>query len=93
MTAYGAVGYLTTMNADELIAANQPPDHHPISDGGLAQVKKLVDHNDTCIPRRRVSAKRTVAMLREFYGWEGRTKLDLDKLCRHNLGRAGWGTP
>ncbi|HEY3496233.1 MAG TPA: hypothetical protein VGK73_16150 [Polyangiaceae bacterium] len=59
----------------------------------LAELRKLIDHNDACGSMRgRVRAERAVEMLRGL-GWAGGSRQALDTLCTRVFGRSSYGTP
>ena len=81
------------MSAKDLIAAKgaaRVP--HPSAEA-VKEVGMLCQHNDTRTGPRRVGAHQAIRMLQEEHKWAGRTRADLDKLCRVMLNRASWGAP
>lgn len=58
----------------------------------LAELKKLVAHNDkTASNHLRVNASRAVELL-QSYGVKVGGRISLDRLCREHLGRKSYGT-
>lgn len=62
------------------------------SEDALAELKQLLDHNDSSTHRERVSAPDAIAMLKGM-GWRGRERGALDTVCRMAFGRKSYGTP
>jgi hypothetical protein len=65
----------------------------PPSPVALAELRKLLDHNDACGGMRgRVRAERAVEMMRSL-GWSGASRKALDSLCVRVFRRSSYGTP
>lgn len=65
----------------------------PLPDAAtLAELRKLVEYNDTATHKSRVTIKDAIEFLRAR-GWNGGCKQALDRLCVSALGRRSYGTP
>jgi hypothetical protein len=65
----------------------------PPSAAALADLKALIDHNDSVSSSGpgRVVADTAIKMLQE-YGWRGNSRKTLDALCAAQFGRRTYGT-
>lgn len=57
----------------------------------LAEVKRLLDHNDVAARPHRVSAEAATKMLQDM-GWTGVARSALDSLCARHFGRKSYAT-
>lgn len=81
--------------ADALIATAKAKGESPIplpDPKTLAELKRIVEYNDTATSRSRVTVDDTIAFLRSR-GWAGNCKQALVRVCVSALGRKSWGSP
>lgn len=79
-----------TQTAAELISATKTG--LPMPDAKtIAELKKILAHNDASGHLQRVSCDKTIAFLRAR-GWMGTARPALNSLCA-KLGRTSFGTP
>lgn len=74
-----------------IAAAKQRTAVEAPSDDGMAELRALVEYNDTVPCPARVSADDALEMLRG-YGWARASRGALDALCKRAFGRKSYGT-
>lgn len=83
-----------TVRASDVITASSNISIDAPSVEALYELNALFEHNDALPPCGnvgRVGWDKAVALLASF-GWRGRSRSSLDRLCR-SLGRRSYGTP
>jgi hypothetical protein len=82
------------MKAEDLIKrASAATTLAPPSAKAMAELKKVLEHNDAARGNhRRVRAEDACELLRA-HGWSGSSRTALDTLCQKVLGRRSFGTP
>ena len=78
---------------DRLIRQKSGYPGDTMSEEGVAALEKIIDFNDDASAlRRRVSCDAVVKMLRQEFGWKGKSRRHLDKFCKDNLDRYSFGS-
>lgn len=80
------------MKAADLIAGKGVRPAVLPSKEAMAELRTLLEYNDRHSGSRRVGAEAAVAML-NGYGWPGKSRADLDRVCVAALKRKSYGTP
>ncbi len=82
----------TKLTAAQLIEkrkTNRPGSLEAPSAKALAELRTIVDHNDTCDRAVKVTVEATIELLRD-HGWAGRTRQALNSVCVNYLERTSF---